>query len=902
MSTKRSSRPMRAGGGATTMAKEPTAASRALNLVLALVLAIGLLPLPAYAGELAIGSMAKGAGGHGAVLYGPWYGNSESLNAGLAADDASVTLKAAIYEDGCLAIECAGGAETTGMPAPTSGSEYGSLLPWSAANGRSVTEEMSAIKSIEFGAGVAPSSLQRYFCRCANLESIPSLPDGVEDLSFTFWNCTSLAESPAIPSSVTTMQQCFQNCTSLVSAPAIPEGVTNLQNAFYGCTSLAEAPLIPSGVTTAGAAFYGCNALAQLPAGFSLPNDAPADMFAATGSYSAETPLETYCDAADYDALAAAYDWSAAKRVLVARGGEPTECSVTITLSDNMSATGGDLSQTGLTGAMTDVTVTPAEGYLLNAPTIDPADAGISASGDQATGWTVSGMPTADVAVTFAAAFADPYAAHDGVKYGPWEVGSPTASTVTAAICNDGTLVVTGTGDVIAANSLETWSTLPWGHVPNTMYDDINPIALEITAVEWGEGVAPTSLGFWFRGCSNLTSVTIPESVTGLRSTFWGCAALTEIPAFSDDVTELSGAFAGTGITKAPAIPAGVTDLGSAFEDCASLTEAPVIPEGVTSLYRTFENCTSLVKAPAIPESVTGMYGTFWGCTSLAEAPLIPVGVEIFNNTFFRCPSLTQLPAGFEFPPDTQTSGVFWVGSPYTADNLLVTYCDPADYEALSAYDWAADHRELRAAEEPAEFALACGASPMYVANQPAQFTVTAEGLAAGETVVEWKWQITSNPAAETPKWTASTAAQTAEGDACSITVAKPYSAHLAKAWRCTATTSEGRTATSEPMMFAQAPAELAVVSGVAPEFALGSTADFTVTVEGLMAGESVASYQWYYSKDGGATFYKTSFVGAATDTLTTSCKPGYDTRVYRCKIATSAGRSATGEAQGYAA
>ena len=79
--------------------------------------------------------------------------------------------------------------------------------------------------------------------------------------------------------------------------------------------------------------------------------------------------------------------------------------SVNVTLGANMTSSGGNVSQTGLTGAMTDVVVTPATGYALAAPTVSPADAGITATLDSTTGaYTISGTPTADVTVTFAAA------------------------------------------------------------------------------------------------------------------------------------------------------------------------------------------------------------------------------------------------------------------------------------------------------------------------------------------------------------------------------------------------------------------------------------------------------------------------------------------------------------------
>ena len=76
--------------------------------------------------------------------------------------------------------------------------------------------------------------------------------------------------------------------------------------------------------------------------------------------------------------------------------------SVTVALGGNMTSSGGDLSQTGLTDAMTDVVVAPSGGYELAAPTIAPADAGISVTANADGSYTVSGTPTANVTVTFA--------------------------------------------------------------------------------------------------------------------------------------------------------------------------------------------------------------------------------------------------------------------------------------------------------------------------------------------------------------------------------------------------------------------------------------------------------------------------------------------------------------------
>ena len=74
--------------------------------------------------------------------------------------------------------------------------------------------------------------------------------------------------------------------------------------------------------------------------------------------------------------------------------------SVSITLGANTSSSGGELSQTGLTGAMTAVVVTPAAGYKLAAPTV--TGSGVTATANADGSYTISGTPTAGVTVTFA--------------------------------------------------------------------------------------------------------------------------------------------------------------------------------------------------------------------------------------------------------------------------------------------------------------------------------------------------------------------------------------------------------------------------------------------------------------------------------------------------------------------
>ena len=148
-----------------------------------------------------------------------------------------------------------------------------------------------------------------------------------------------------------------------------------------------------------------------------------------------------------------------------------------------------------------------------------------------------------------------------------------------------------------------------------------------------------------FMGCSSLTSIVIPDSVTSIgASAFSGCSSLTGIT-IPDGVTSIGGdAFYGCSSLTSIVIPDSVTSIGGyAFRDCSSLTSI-VIPDSVTSIgWEAFRDCSSLTSI-VIPDSVTSIgWGAFYGCSSLASIT-IPDGVtSIGGSAFWSCDSLTTV-------------------------------------------------------------------------------------------------------------------------------------------------------------------------------------------------------------------------------------------------------------------
>ena len=125
-----------------------------------------------------------------------------------------------------------------------------------------------------------------------------------------------------------------------------------------------------------------------------------------------------------------------------------------------------------------------------------------------------------------------------------------------------------------------------------------------------------------FSGCSSLTSIIIPDSVTSIGNyAFYGCTGLTSIT-----------------------IPDSVTSIGNiAFYGCTGLTSV-TIPDSVTSIGdRTFYGCTGLTSI-IIPDSVTSIgIDAFMDCSSLTSVTIPDSVTSIGIDAFSNCSSLTSI-------------------------------------------------------------------------------------------------------------------------------------------------------------------------------------------------------------------------------------------------------------------
>ena len=142
-----------------------------------------------------------------------------------------------------------------------------------------------------------------------------------------------------------------------------------------------------------------------------------------------------------------------------------------------------------------------------------------------------------------------------------------------------------------------------------------------------------------FYGCSGLTSLTLPSSVTSIGNyAFTGCSGLTSLTLPSGVTSIGDYAFQDCSGLTSLTIPSGVTSIGNqAFYGCSGLTSL-TIPSGVTSIGKwAFYGCSGLTSL-TIPSGVTSIGGyAFYGCSGLTSIYVYPenlpkLGTDIFNG------------------------------------------------------------------------------------------------------------------------------------------------------------------------------------------------------------------------------------------------------------------------------
>ena len=445
------------------------------------------------------------------------------------------------------------------------------------------------------------------FSRCEKLTSI-NIPNGVTSIGGSaFSRCSSLT-SIAIPDRVTSIGDCaFYNCTSLTSIN-IPNGVTSIgDEAFWGCRALTSVT-IPDSVTSIGvSAFSGCDSLTKVSLGKNINSISEHAFYACDNLTSINIP----------DGV----------------------------ISIGAAAFSGCTSLPNITIPDSVTSIDYRAFYLCTGLTSVIIGNGVRRISGEAF-WGCNALTSITIPDSV---FRIDSSAFEGCTY--LEEINFNAKAMNDLSFNNYVFNKAGQrGNGITVNIGANVTKIP-AYLFNP-HDD-SSYAPKITTVNFAEGSTCTSIGSCaFYNCTDLTSITIPDSVTSIDSSAFSYSGLisVEIPETMRVIAQ--SAFHSCTNLKEINLPDGITFIGaSAFYNCSSLAEIH-IPLGINEIDRwTFASCKSLTSIH-IPGNVELIdIKAFMDCSGLTGLTFEEGIIRIDESAFAACANLTsiELPDGLEY-------------------------------------------------------------------------------------------------------------------------------------------------------------------------------------------------------------------------------------------------------------
>ena len=489
--------------------------------------------------------------------------------------------------------------------------------------GGSYYDTQSQLSSVTFEEGSQLTMIGSHaFAGCSILTSI-EIPASVTQIGEgAFYFCQNLT-SIEIPASVTQIgSSAFSNCNRMTNI-AFGENsqLTSISsNTFYSCSNLTSIE-IPAGVTQIGiCAFTGCSSLTsiEIPAGVTQIGQYNFD--GCSSLRSIRLLAESVVSVGNYEGNSLGGDWG----------------QFQIQVPENL------IESYKETYPWSDHTITKIypyhygeyvvkeyDGYSLRF-TANPLYEGAEVSCEV--------QPTEPTAITIPST----------IEINDLEFNVTAISNSAFYNCQNLTSIeipagVTQIGSYAFANVDE--------------YGNIGPQS-RLSSVTFEEGSQLTMIGSYaFAGCSILTSIEIPASVTQIGSSaFSNCNRMTNI-AFGENsqLTSIGErAFNGCLTLLGINIPKDVTSIGEdAFDGCTALKAIAVDAEN--TVYDSRDNCNALIKTSenklikgcyntVIPATVTSIANkAFINCQRLKSIE-IPAGVtQIGESAFHNCSGLTSI-------------------------------------------------------------------------------------------------------------------------------------------------------------------------------------------------------------------------------------------------------------------
>ena len=494
-----------------------------------------------------------------------------------------------------------------------------------------------------------------------------TIPNSVTSIGgYAFKNCSSLT-SINIPNSVTSIGgSAFSGCSSLTSI-TIPSSVTSIGAfAFEGCSSL-KSITIPNGVTSIGNnAFEGCSSLASLSIGNSVTSIGDNAFEGCSSLTSVVWNAKNYCNNDSYSP----FDVRLSPITSFIFGDEVKH--IPNALCRSMT----NLTTVSISNSVTSI----GDGAFYNCSSLISVT--IPNSVTSIGGWAFSSCSSlTSITIPNSVTSIGDHAFYNCSSLASLSIGNSVTSIGDNAFRDCSSLASLSIGNSVTSIGREAFegcvsiTSVVWNAkncCNNDIYSPFDDSSIPITSFIFGDEVKhiPKDLCM---GMTNLTSVSIPNSVTSIgRDAFRGCSSLTSVvwnakkcddPDSSiwgyDSIPTTSFTF-GHDVERIPAhlcenmikltsisIPNSVTSIGnSAFEDCSSL-KSITIPKNVTTIGdEAFRGCSSLTVV-RIPNSVTYLGNSaFYGCRSLLSVIVGNNVTSIGDEVFQQCTSLTSVNIG----------------------------------------------------------------------------------------------------------------------------------------------------------------------------------------------------------------------------------------------------------------